>query len=155
MSQSPREATTAAVPATDAAIAAAPTAFTACIFCGKTGATVKINREHTFSDWLNDVLTSAQVGTEINCQRTTRGDDGQAVGSSPCFGTVASGPVTRLPLPPRARPRPGTPPGSPCHRARERPPALTHTPRQPAPRLRTRTGPTTPATPRTVAPAVR
>jgi hypothetical protein len=62
MSQSPREAPTAAVPATDAVAAAAPTAYTVCIFCGKTGATVKINREHTFSDWLNDVLTPFPLG---------------------------------------------------------------------------------------------
>ena len=40
----------------------ADAANTACIYCGKTGATVMITREHTFSDWINEVLTPADLG---------------------------------------------------------------------------------------------
>jgi hypothetical protein len=42
----------------------------ACISCGATGATVKITREHTFSNWINDVLTPAVVGPDITCERS-------------------------------------------------------------------------------------
>jgi hypothetical protein len=41
-----------------------------CIFCRATGATVKITREHTFSDWINGVLTRDVVGPNISCERS-------------------------------------------------------------------------------------
>lgn len=47
----------------------ADAANTACIYCGKTGATVMITREHTFSDWINEVLTPADLGPDITCER--------------------------------------------------------------------------------------
>lgn len=40
-----------------------------CIFCDSTGATVKITREHTFSDWINEVLTPEIVGPDMSYQR--------------------------------------------------------------------------------------
>ncbi len=41
----------------------------ACIFCGATGASVKITREHTFSNWVNQVLTPTIVGPDISYER--------------------------------------------------------------------------------------
>jgi hypothetical protein len=43
---------------------------TTCIFCAKTGAEIKITREHTFSDWINTVLPVAVVGTDITYERS-------------------------------------------------------------------------------------
>lgn len=45
-------------------------ANTACVFCGRTGATVKITKEHTFSNWINEVLTPAAMGPDITCERS-------------------------------------------------------------------------------------
>jgi len=42
---------------------------TACIFCGGSGANVKITREHTFSDWINETLPPEIVGPDISCER--------------------------------------------------------------------------------------
>jgi hypothetical protein len=42
---------------------------TPCIFCGATGANVKITREHTFSDWINEALPPEIVGPDISCER--------------------------------------------------------------------------------------
>lgn len=64
----------------------ADTANTACIFCGTTGATVKITKEHTFSDWINQVLTPADLGPDITCERSITQGTGAA--------TVNSWPVT-------------------------------------------------------------
>jgi hypothetical protein len=62
-------------------------ANTACIFCGRTGATVKITKEHTFSDWVNDVLTPADLGPDITCERSIsqgpRSRDGDLVARCP------------------------------------------------------------------------
>lgn len=63
-------------------------ANTACIFCGRTGATVKITREHTFSDWINEVLTPADPGPDITCERS--------ISQSPGAGTVNSWPVAQV-----------------------------------------------------------
>jgi hypothetical protein len=41
-----------------------------CIFCGATGASVKITREHTFSNWINQVLTRDVIGPDISCERS-------------------------------------------------------------------------------------
>jgi hypothetical protein len=41
-----------------------------CIFCGASGATVKITLEHTFSNWINDVLPAAVIGPDVTCERT-------------------------------------------------------------------------------------
>lgn len=43
---------------------------TSCIFCGATGAHVKITREHTFSAWINEVLPREIVGPDISCERS-------------------------------------------------------------------------------------
>ena len=43
---------------------------TKCIFCGRTGASIKITREHTFSDWINEVLTVTVVGSDITYERS-------------------------------------------------------------------------------------
>lgn len=43
---------------------------TTCIFCVATGATVKITCEHTFSDWINEVLPPDVVGLDITCERS-------------------------------------------------------------------------------------
>jgi hypothetical protein len=43
---------------------------TKCIFCGRTGADIKITREHTFSNWINEVLPAAAVGAEITYERS-------------------------------------------------------------------------------------
>jgi hypothetical protein len=48
---------------------------TKCVFCGRTGADVKITREHTFSDWINTVLTVAVVGADITYERSIRRAD--------------------------------------------------------------------------------
>jgi len=61
---------------------------TACIFCGATGATVKITKEHTFSDWINDVLTPTNLGPDITCERSISHGHGG--------GTVTSWPVTQV-----------------------------------------------------------
>ena len=63
-------------------------ANTACIFCGMTGATVKITKEHTFSDWINDVLTPADLGPDITCERS--------ISQGPGTGTVTSWPVAQV-----------------------------------------------------------
>lgn len=44
--------------------------YTACIFCRTTGSAVKITREHTFSDWINEVLTPDVVGPDITYERS-------------------------------------------------------------------------------------
>jgi len=41
-----------------------------CIFCRRTGADIKITREHTFPNWINDVLPIAVVGPDISYERT-------------------------------------------------------------------------------------
>lgn len=41
-----------------------------CIFCEATGATVKISKEHTFSNWINKVLTPEAVGSDLSMERT-------------------------------------------------------------------------------------
>jgi hypothetical protein len=43
---------------------------TTCIFCRRTGADIKITREHTFSDWINNVLPAAVVGPDITYERS-------------------------------------------------------------------------------------
>ena len=63
-------------------------AYTACIFCGRTGATVKITKEHTFSDWINEVLTPAALGPDITCERS--------ISQVPGVGTVNSWPVREV-----------------------------------------------------------
>ena len=63
-------------------------ANTACIFCGTTGAAVKITKEHTFSDWINDVLTPADLGPDITCERS--------ISQGPGAGTVTSWPVAQV-----------------------------------------------------------
>jgi hypothetical protein len=40
-----------------------------CIFCGAAGANVKIVREHTFSDWINEVLSPEIMSPDINRER--------------------------------------------------------------------------------------
>jgi hypothetical protein len=44
--------------------------FTACVFCGSTGGTVKITGEHLYSDWINSVLPASVVGPGITVERT-------------------------------------------------------------------------------------
>jgi hypothetical protein len=61
---------------------------TPCIFCGATGATVKITREHTFSDWINEVLTPVIVGPSITCRRT--------IMHGPQAGTVKTWPAKEV-----------------------------------------------------------
>jgi hypothetical protein len=41
-----------------------------CIFCGRIGADIKITREHTFSNWINEVLPAAVVGPDITYERS-------------------------------------------------------------------------------------
>jgi hypothetical protein len=41
-----------------------------CLFCGATGASVKITREHTFSNWINKVLTADIIGPDISYERS-------------------------------------------------------------------------------------
>lgn len=41
-----------------------------CIICGRTGAEVKITREHTFPNWINEVLTQVVVGPDITYERS-------------------------------------------------------------------------------------
>ena len=43
---------------------------TKCIFCARTGADIKITREHTFSDWINEVLPVAIIGPDITYERS-------------------------------------------------------------------------------------
>lgn len=43
---------------------------TKCIFCARTGADIKITREHTFSDWINEVLPAAVIGPDITYERS-------------------------------------------------------------------------------------
>lgn len=43
---------------------------TSCIFRGATGANVKITCEHTFSEWINEVLPPEIVGPDISCERS-------------------------------------------------------------------------------------
>jgi hypothetical protein len=43
---------------------------TKCIFCGRTGADIKITKEHTFSNWINEVLTVTIVGPDITYERS-------------------------------------------------------------------------------------
>jgi hypothetical protein len=61
---------------------------TACIFCGETGATVKITREHTFSDWINEVLTPDIVGPDMTFERS--------ILHGPQAGTMNSWRVTQV-----------------------------------------------------------
>jgi hypothetical protein len=61
---------------------------TACIFCGVTGANVKITREHTFSDWINEVLTPDVVGPDITCERS--------IHYGPQAGTVSTWPAKEV-----------------------------------------------------------
>ena len=90
MSHGPQETPDAGTSATAPASATDPVAYRVCIFCRRTGAEVKLSREHTFSNWINTVLTSAEVGTEITCIRTTRSDDGQPVVDSWPAAKIAS-----------------------------------------------------------------
>jgi hypothetical protein len=57
-----------------------------CIFCGATGASVKITREHTFSNWINQVLTHDVIGPDISCERS--------IMHGPQAGTVSTWPAT-------------------------------------------------------------
>lgn len=41
-----------------------------CIFCVRTGADIKITREHTFSNWINKILPGAVVGPDISYERS-------------------------------------------------------------------------------------
>jgi hypothetical protein len=41
-----------------------------CIFCDLTGADIKITREHTFPNWINEVLPATVVGPNITYERT-------------------------------------------------------------------------------------
>ena len=43
---------------------------TKCIFCGRTGADIKITKEHTFSNWINEILTVGIVGPDITYERS-------------------------------------------------------------------------------------
>ena len=61
---------------------------TGCIFCGATGATAKITREHTFSNWINEVLTPEVVGPEISFERSILHGAGA--------GTVNSWPASQV-----------------------------------------------------------
>jgi hypothetical protein len=44
--------------------------YTKCIFCGRTGADIKVTREHTFSNWINVVLPASVVGPDITYERS-------------------------------------------------------------------------------------
>jgi hypothetical protein len=56
-----------------------------CIFCDATGASVKITREHTFSNWINQVLTRDVIGPDISCACASimRGPQAGAVNTWP------------------------------------------------------------------------
>ncbi|MFF7477085.1 hypothetical protein [Streptomyces sp. NPDC008092] len=45
--------------------------FTKCVFCLASGESVKITKEHLFSDWINDVLTPQVVGPNTSYERTS------------------------------------------------------------------------------------
>ena len=57
-----------------------------CIFCGATGASVKITHEHTFSNWINQVLTRDVIGPDISCERS--------IMRGPHAGTINTWPAT-------------------------------------------------------------
>ncbi len=57
-----------------------------CIFCGRTGAEIKITREHTFSNWINKVLPAAVVGPDITYERSIQ--------HGPQAGTVNTWPAS-------------------------------------------------------------
>ena len=57
-----------------------------CIFCGRTGADIKITREHTFSNWINKVLPEAVVGPDITYERSIQ--------QGPQAGTVNTWPAS-------------------------------------------------------------
>jgi hypothetical protein len=59
-----------------------------CIFCGRTGAEVKITREHTFPNWINGVLTAAVVGPDITYERR--------IEHGPNAGTVDTWPASAV-----------------------------------------------------------
>jgi hypothetical protein len=61
---------------------------TVCVFCGATGATVKISKEHTFSNWINEVLTPAVVGAGLSFERSVQ--------HGPQAGTSNVWPVTKV-----------------------------------------------------------
>jgi hypothetical protein len=56
-----------------------------CIFCDRTGADIKITKEHTFSDWINKILTVEVVGSDITYERRTE--------HGPLAGTVNTWPA--------------------------------------------------------------
>jgi hypothetical protein len=61
---------------------------TICVFCGASGANVKITREHTFSDWINQVLTPDVVGPDITYERS--------IMHGPQAGTVNAWPAAEI-----------------------------------------------------------
>lgn len=67
---------------------------TSCIFCGATGASVKITREHTFSNWINEVLTPQVVGPDITCEHSIM-QSGQAAIARSWAVTAAASHVLR------------------------------------------------------------
>lgn len=57
---------------------------TNCVFCGRTGADIKITREHTFSNWINEVLPVTVVGPDITYERSIqRGRQARTVSTWP------------------------------------------------------------------------
>jgi len=46
----------------------------ACVFCGRPDADIKITREYTFPDWINDLLPRAAEKPDIKCKRSTLRD---------------------------------------------------------------------------------
>jgi hypothetical protein len=46
----------------------------ACVFCRRPDADIKITREHTFPDWINDSLSRAAEKPDIECKRSTLRD---------------------------------------------------------------------------------
>jgi hypothetical protein len=71
-----------------ALLASQPVDNASCIFCGLTGATVKITGEHSFSDWINQVLTVEIVGPDITCERS--------IVIGPQAGTADSWPARKI-----------------------------------------------------------
>lgn len=65
-----------------------PVSHAVCVFCGATGATVKISKEHTFSNWINQVLSPAVVGPGLSIERS--------VHHGPQAGTSNVWPVTKV-----------------------------------------------------------
>jgi hypothetical protein len=59
-----------------------------CVFCETTGATVKISKEHTFSNWINRVLSPAVVGPGLSIERS--------ILHGPQAGTSNIWPVTKV-----------------------------------------------------------